>query len=76
MMEYSSGMTYGFYGLMSILSATFVWKWVPGTKGKTLEQMEHLWKGKQDSEESIIIVIGAVHCGQPYTIFSICMCKF
>ncbi|MCM3588254.1 D-xylose transporter XylE [Mesobacillus maritimus] len=44
MMEYSGGMTYGFYGLMSVLSAIFVWKWVPETKGKTLEQMEDLWK--------------------------------
>jgi MFS transporter, SP family, xylose:H+ symportor len=44
MMEFSGGMTYGFYGLMSILSFIFVWKMVPETKGKTLEEMEHLWK--------------------------------
>lgn len=44
MMEYSSGLTYGFYGLMSVLSAIFVWKFVPETKGKTLEQMEDAWK--------------------------------
>ncbi|HWO94991.1 MAG TPA: D-xylose transporter XylE [Bacillus sp. (in: firmicutes)] len=44
MMEYSSGLTYGFYGLMSVLSAIFVWKFVPETKGKTLEQMENAWK--------------------------------
>ncbi|MDQ0243613.1 SP family xylose:H+ symportor-like MFS transporter [Bacillus fengqiuensis] len=44
MMEYSSGLTYGFYGLMSVLSAIFVWKLVPETKGKTLEQMENVWK--------------------------------
>ena len=43
MMEYSGGMTYGFYGVMSVLSAIFVWKWVPETKGKTLEEMETLW---------------------------------
>jgi SP family xylose:H+ symportor-like MFS transporter len=29
---------------MSILSALFVWKYVPETKGKTLEEMEGLWK--------------------------------
>ncbi|MBY0097274.1 D-xylose transporter XylE [Mesobacillus maritimus] len=46
MMEYSGGMTYGFYGVMSVLSAIFVWKWVPETKGKTLEQMETLWMKK------------------------------
>ncbi|WP_096439256.1 D-xylose transporter XylE [Alteribacter populi] len=44
MMDYSGGLTYGFYGLMSVLSAIFVWKFVPETKGKTLEQMESVWK--------------------------------
>ena len=44
MMEFSGGMTYAFYGLMSILSAIFVWKMVPETKGKTLEEMEAIWK--------------------------------
>jgi SP family xylose:H+ symportor-like MFS transporter len=44
MMEFSGGMTYGFYGLMSLLSALFVWKMVPETKGKTLEDMNKLWK--------------------------------
>lgn len=48
MMEYSGGLTYGFYGLMSILSAIFVWKFVPETKGRTLEDMENLWITKQD----------------------------
>lgn len=47
MMEFSGGMTYGFYGLMSILSAFFVWKMVPETKGKTLEELEWIWKKKQ-----------------------------
>jgi SP family xylose:H+ symportor-like MFS transporter len=44
MMEYSSALTYGFYGLMAVFSAVFVWIWVPETKGKTLEAMESLWK--------------------------------
>jgi len=44
MMEFSSGLTYWFYGLMSIISFFFVWKMIPETKGKTLEEMEHLWK--------------------------------
>ncbi|MCG6185963.1 D-xylose transporter XylE [Maribellus maritimus] len=43
MMEFSSGLTYWFYGLMSIISLLFVWKMVPETKGKTLEEMENLW---------------------------------
>lgn len=44
MMEFSSGLTYCFYGIMSVLSFIFVWKIVPETKGKTLEEMEGLWK--------------------------------
>lgn len=44
MMEFSSGGTYLFYGIMSILSAIFVWKMVPETKGKTLEEMESIWR--------------------------------
>ena len=44
MMELSPAMTYGFYGVMSVLSAVFVWKMVPETKGKSLEEMEKLWK--------------------------------
>lgn len=44
MMELSSGMTYCFYGVMSVLSFFFVWKMVPETKGKTLEELEILLK--------------------------------
>jgi SP family xylose:H+ symportor-like MFS transporter len=29
---------------MSVISILFVWKMVPETKGKTLEEMEGLWK--------------------------------
>ncbi|MDR0799353.1 MAG: MFS transporter, partial [Dysgonamonadaceae bacterium] len=44
MMKYSGAMTYGFYGVMAILSAWFVWKMVPETKGKSLEEIEKFWK--------------------------------
>lgn len=44
MMEFSSAFTYGFYGAMAVLSAIFVWKMVPETKGKSLEQIEKIWK--------------------------------
>lgn len=46
MMEFSGGMTYCFYGVMSLLSFVFVWKMVPETKGKTLEEMESVWLKK------------------------------
>lgn len=38
--------TYCIYALMSLASALFVWKWVPETKGKTLEEMSKLWRTK------------------------------
>ena len=44
MMKFSGGMTYAIYGIMALLSALFVWKMVPETKGKSLEEMEKLWK--------------------------------
>ncbi|PTK95643.1 D-xylose transporter XylE [Staphylococcus gallinarum] len=44
MMDISGTMTYGFYALMSILSGIFIWKFIPETKGKTLEQIEAVWK--------------------------------
>jgi len=44
MMEFSGAFTYGFYGVMSVLSLIFVWKMVPETKGKTLEELEKVWK--------------------------------
>lgn len=41
---WSIGGTYCIYALMALLSALFVWHWVPETKGKTLEEMSELWK--------------------------------
>lgn len=48
MMEFSGAFTYSFYGFMSILSFLFVWKMIPETKGRTLEDMEELWINKSD----------------------------
>lgn len=36
--------TYGLYGLICVIAAAFVWKLVPETKGKTLEDMSKLWR--------------------------------
>ena len=41
---FSITFTYVLYGVMSVLSALFVWKMVPETKGKTLEDMSKLWR--------------------------------
>ena len=38
---------YTMYGVICILAALFVWKLVPETKGKTLEDMTALWKNRK-----------------------------
>jgi SP family xylose:H+ symportor-like MFS transporter len=39
--------TYGLYGIICVIAAVFVWKLVPETKGKTLEDMTQLWRNRQ-----------------------------
>ena len=41
--HFKHGFAYWIYGAMSVLAALFMWKFVPETKGRTLEQMEKLW---------------------------------
>jgi SP family xylose:H+ symportor-like MFS transporter len=41
---FNHGFAYLFYGAMSILAALFVWRYVPETKGRSLEHMQHLWR--------------------------------
>jgi SP family xylose:H+ symportor-like MFS transporter len=43
---FNHGFAYWIYGVMAILSGIFIWKFVPETKGKTLEEMELLWGPK------------------------------
>ena len=54
--KFHHGFSYWIYGVMGILSAIFMWKLVPETKGKTLEEIEHLWKKKpkQTVEDSLL----------------------
>lgn len=35
---------YSLYGTICVIAALFVWRFVPETKGKTLEDMSRLWK--------------------------------
>ena len=42
--EWSTGGAYLIYAIFSLLSAVFVFKMVPETKGKTLEDMTRLWR--------------------------------
>ena len=45
--KFNHGFAYWIYGVVGILAALFVMKFVPETKGKSLEELEGLWgKGK------------------------------
>ncbi len=37
------GFPYFIYGGMAVLAALFTWKFIPETKGRTLEELEELW---------------------------------
>ena len=43
---FNHGIAYWIYGVMGILAALFIWRLVPETKGKTLEEMESFWRKK------------------------------
>ena len=42
--DFSPMFAYSLYGIICLAAAFFVWKWVPETKGKTLEDMTALWR--------------------------------
>ena len=45
--DFGHWFTYGLYGIICIVAAIFVWKLVPETKGKTLEDMTAMWKNRK-----------------------------
>jgi len=45
--DFGHWFTYGLYGIICVVAALFVWKLVPETKGKTLEDMTNLWKNRK-----------------------------
>ena len=46
MYTWSPSFTYGMYCFFCLLAAFFVWRLVPETKGKTLEDMTALWRNR------------------------------
>lgn len=45
--DFSPMFAYGLYSAICFIAAVFVWRWVPETKGKTLEDMTAFWKKHQ-----------------------------
>jgi SP family xylose:H+ symportor-like MFS transporter len=54
--HFNHGFAYWIYGLMGILAALFMWRVVPETKGRSLEQMEAIWKsgGKKSLAGTVV----------------------
>ena len=48
--DFGHWFTYGLYGIICVVAALFVWKLVPETKGKTLEDMTQLWKERKNNK--------------------------
>ena len=57
--SFNHGFAYWIYGVMGVLAAIFVWRWVPETKGRTLEEIEKLWSKKPAKAEAIAQVAEA-----------------
>ena len=59
---FNHGFAYVFYGVMSILAALFVWRFVPETKGRSLEGIQDLW-GRQPAHEPAVEATAPVKLG-------------
>jgi len=46
--DFGHWFTYGLYGIICVIAAIFVWKLVPETKGKSLEDMSKLWRDRMN----------------------------
>jgi SP family xylose:H+ symportor-like MFS transporter len=42
--RFNHGFAYWIYGIMCLLALIFVWKFIPETKGRSLEEIEKFWK--------------------------------
>jgi len=45
--HFKHGFAYWIYGVMGVLAAIFMWRVVPETKGRSLEEMEAIWQGPE-----------------------------
>jgi SP family xylose:H+ symportor-like MFS transporter len=45
--KFNHGFSYWIYGIMGIMAAFFVYKFIPETKGKSLEEIERIWRKRR-----------------------------
>jgi SP family xylose:H+ symportor-like MFS transporter len=50
---FNHGFAYWIYGAMSVLAAIFVIKFVPETKGRTLEAIQDIWEKRLPAKSSV-----------------------
>ncbi len=48
--KFHHGLPFFIYGIMCVVLVVFMWRFVPETKGKSLEQIETIWQ-RQPSEK-------------------------
>lgn len=55
MLKSAGFVTYVFFAIMCLLAGTWVWFLVPGTKGKTLEELDELFgDGSAEIEKEVM----------------------
>ncbi len=65
--HFHNGFSYWIYGCMGVLAALFMWKFVPETKGKTLEELEALWEPEtKKTQQTATLVIFPVQHAAPF----------
>ncbi|TFG47819.1 MAG: hypothetical protein E4H40_05760, partial [Candidatus Brocadiia bacterium] len=49
--KFHRGFPFFIYGIMCVVLVVFMWRFVPETKGKSLEQIETIWKRQPSKRE-------------------------
>ncbi|MEI8631223.1 MFS transporter [Vibrio sp. PP-XX7] len=53
--QFNGGFPFWLYGVMGLFTVYFIYRWVPETKGQSLEQLEKLWHRKTSATKRKLI---------------------
>jgi SP family xylose:H+ symportor-like MFS transporter len=62
---FNHGFAYWIYGVMSLLAVLFVVRFVPETKGRSLEAIQHLWKPGPDQPQAAAVAADLTPAADP-----------